>query len=571
MKRLGLIASLLLMSSTFINAAITKSEAGQIIRNFINEKTDYNIDSIEVAQSKEMMTRLDIAFNDSLVEDEPSWFFFVDPTPRKPWGHTCKYIILSPEKGKIRVSTKEMYPEDSDELLENIIEPEIKLPLDFDYKTHFIKPGLYANKKTPDTKSNAYALLISGGQQKARNWQSTWNETSVIYQALTDLYGFKKENIVTLMTDGDDPAEDRHVGGVYITSPLDLDGDGESDINGACNRANVKSEFEKLANKVTSNDDVYVYLTSHGAIDYLALYGSGQNLKASELKGYLDNLNAKSIIVHITACHSGSFVDDLSGSNRTIVTCTSVQESGWAGDYEVFFENFIAGLTGTNLYNGNAVDCDVNKDEEYDLEECFVYGISSTYETKIEHLGTSSHQTPYVWTYPALSHSVNIKAGSGRIMSGNEIVTNNQISNAHITYQSPKSVTLKAGFSYKQAQKAEFKAIVSNDILSDCKNALSATIAEDEIFDLDYSYTEANNVESTKTITIYPNPTTGDLTIALGENVANVTITDVIGNVISSQKASGDLFVDMSTYPKGIYLVNVVTENDSYTEKVVLK
>ena len=156
-------------------------------------------------------------------------------------------------------------------------------------------------------------------------------------------------------------------------------------------------------------------------------------------------------------------------------------------------------------------------------------------------------------------------------MSGNEIVTNNQISNAHITYQSPKSVTLKAGFSYKQAQKAEFKAIVSNDILSDCKNALSATIAEDEIFDLDYSYTEANNVESTKTITIYPNPTTGDLTIALGENVANVTITDVIGNVISSQKASEDLFVDMSSYPKGIYLVKVVTENDSYIEKVVLK
>ena len=61
------------------------------------------------------------------------------------------------------------------------------------------------------------------------------------------------------------------------------------------------------------------------------------------------------------------------------------------------------------------------------------------------------------------------------------------------------------------------------------------------------------------------------MTITLGDKVANVTITDVLGNVIYTQPASGDLFVDMSSYNKGIYLVKVVTENDSYIEKVVLK
>lgn len=83
--------------------------------------------------------------------------------------------------------------------------------------------------------------------------------------------------------------------------------------------------------------------------------------------------------------------------------------------------------------------------------------------------------------------------------------------------------------------------------------------------------TDSENIEITQKVALYPNPTTGDLTIALGENVAKVTITDVIGNVIYTKTASGDLFVDMSSYNKGIYLVKVVTENDSYIEKVVLK
>jgi hypothetical protein len=577
MKRLGLIASLLLMSSIFVNAAITKSEAEQIIRNFIKEKTDYNIDSIEVAQSKKMMTRLDIAFNDKLVEDEPSWFFFLDPTPRRLWGHTCKYIILSPTKGKIRVSTKEMYPENSEELFENIIVPKIKYPLDFDYKTHFIKPGLYTDKKTSNKKSNAYALLISGGEQKARNWQSTWNETSVIYQALTDLYGYKKENIVTLMTDGDDPAEDRHVGFEDITSPLDLDGDGKSDINGACNKANVKSEFEKLASKVTSNDEVYVYITSHGAIDYVALYGSGQNLNASELKRYLDNLNAKSIIVHITACHSGSFVDDLRGVNRTIVTSTSAEEVSWAGDYEAFFEKFIGGLTGTNLYTGEVVDCDVNNDEEYDLEESFVYGIGSTYETQISHLETRNHQTPHVWTYTSSSHSVNINAGSGRIMSGATLTANNKISNADIVYQASNKVLLKGGFKYKQSGKAKFKCIAGGDCLR--KLDVLPEI-EDEIFELE-DFFEFNSeisdiddaISEAEKISIYPNPTDGVLNISISNgSIDNIVVSDITGKVLVEKTVNADQAeIDLSSYNKGIYIVKVVTENDSYIEKVVLK
>lgn len=92
------------------------------------------------------------------------------------------------------------------------------------------------------------------------------------------------------------------------------------------------------------------------------------------------------------------------------------------------------------------------------------------------------------------------------------------------------------------------------------------------IFDANFDglLTKSSNVNSND-IAIYPNPTTGDLTISLGVKSAIVTISDMIGNVVFSKTTSGELFVDISSYNKGIYLVKIVTENDSYTEKVVLK
>lgn len=72
---------------------------------------------------------------------------------------------------------------------------------------------------------------------------------------------------------------------------------------------------------------------------------------------------------------------------------------------------------------------------------------------------------------------------------------------------------------------------------------------------------------------IYPNPTNGIVYIkAFEDKIQSVTVANMTGKVLMSQDANSDLAeIDLSSYPKGIYLVNVVTENGSYTEKVVLK
>ena len=211
------------------------------------------------------------------------------------------------------------------------------------------------------------------------------------------------------------------------------------------------------------------------------------------------------------------------------------------------------------------------------MEESFVYGIGSAYETQIRHLGTRDHQTPHVWTYTSSSHSVNIIAGSGRIMSGTTLTANNKISNADIVYQASNKVLLKGGFKYKQSEKAKFKCIAGGDCLR--KLDVLPEI-EDEIFELEDfigftpEITDIDDVLSeTETISIYPNPTDGQLQINVtNSNINNIVVTDITGKVLVEAAVNSDLAeIDLSSYPKGIYLVNVVTENGSYTEKVVLK
>ena len=74
-------------------------------------------------------------------------------------------------------------------------------------------------------------------------------------------------------------------------------------------------------------------------------------------------------------------------------------------------------------------------------------------------------------------------------------------------------------------------------------------------------------------ISIYPNPTDGILNISNSNgSISNIVLTDIAGKVLVEAAVNSDLAeIDLSSYPKGIYLVKVVTENDSYIEKVVLK
>lgn len=185
--------------------------------------------------------------------------------------------------------------------------------------------------------------------------------------------------------------------------------------------------------------------------------------------------------------------------------------------------------------------------------------------------GTSSgfNGYDYLTMNAHTNHFVSYLIPSEVSLSAEYIREQNQIpAEGNVKFLGRKNVKLNAGFKVNRGGNLHIYITNEGDkaptLITSYIGSAGGNIREEAI-------TDSENIEFTQNISIYPNPTTGDLTIALGENVANVTITDMIGNIISSQTASGDLFVDMSSYNKGIYLVKVVTENDSYIEKVVLK
>lgn len=72
-------------------------------------------------------------------------------------------------------------------------------------------------------------------------------------------------------------------------------------------------------------------------------------------------------------------------------------------------------------------------------------------------------------------------------------------------------------------------------------------------------------------IVIYPNPTTGKLTIE-GENIENIEILNVKGQRIKEFTVNSSQFtIDLSKEAKGIYFVKVRTEKVIAVERIVLK
>ena len=167
---------------------------------------------------------------------------------------------------------------------------------------------------------NAKAIIVAGGGPYTGNtlWDDTQASTNFAYRALNH-QGFTKDTIYYLSSDTD----------------LDLDGNGVADdVDADCTCANLQAALETwgpahLDGLPTS--DVVVYLCNHGAPGTFRMSGT-DILAAADLAAWLDTLQAGitgTLTVVIDACESGTFVDDLAGSGRIVITSTSPGESAY--------------------------------------------------------------------------------------------------------------------------------------------------------------------------------------------------------------------------------------------------
>ena len=164
-----------------------------------------------------------------------------------------------------------------------------------------------------------------------------WNDTYLMWELLIkeeDGKGYSDENVFVFFADGDDftfyDQDNRykasHNGYNFVTDEI-------------ATEQKVNNVFGYLANTVTENDFLFVWIMSHGGDNnptdenngnaYLYLYDYPNTgdydglLYDDELKGYLDNINANKKVVFIQAPHSGRFAKKLAEDNTIIFTACS--------------------------------------------------------------------------------------------------------------------------------------------------------------------------------------------------------------------------------------------------------
>jgi len=83
--------------------------------------------------------------------------------------------------------------------------------------------------------------------------------------------------------------------------------------------------------------------------------------------------------------------------------------------------------------------------------------------------------------------------------------------------------------------------------------------------------TDIINLENN--ISIYPNPTTGTITVKFANQInGKITIVNIAGQTVKQKNINtNNIDLDLSNFAKGIYFINVKSENQVFIEKIILK
>lgn len=306
------------------------------------------------------------------------WLVFADLMPEANWEHPCKYIYVSDNKegGEYTVAVVDsVRPPHSGDFepmkLSQITRDRMELESSEKAKragaARMMKSGPLPIYSTPFS-SKTYAVILSGGLSPADNAGRYWNDCSYMYKTLTRNFGLPKENVKVLMSDGKSPGLDRNLNISFSpdldSSPLDLDGDGECDIDFSASKDTLAMVFDELKNKLTDNDHLLVFVTDHGGYDeyndksYINLW-NGERLYPDEFASYFNGFNAGYVSFVLGQCYSGGFIPALKADNHIVMTACAEKELSYRCrafdlNYNEFLYHWISALNRTDTF-GNTL------------------------------------------------------------------------------------------------------------------------------------------------------------------------------------------------------------------------
>jgi hypothetical protein len=325
-----------------------------------------------------------------------AWLFLIDDAPAIEWEHPCRYVFLAEDLSAFAVRYERtplrVVPAGCDQTQAAPLDVLVPHPA-VDRATQSSAATALDNQSISTrlamnyagSAQNCYAVLLSGGADRDNNHRRYWNNTAALYDTLISKYGYPKDHIYVLMSDGYNSANDRNMDTTpttYTNSNPDLDNDGVDDLAGSCTFSNVEAVFTELAGILTTNDQLFIWATDHGGQevghDAVIWLWNWEALRDNELFDMCVNLPCP-IIVSLGTCHAGGFVDDMTNLNECVIlTACGWDEGAAAGstspEYTQWLYYSTAALRG--FYPGahpwsDGVACDAEADDTGDNRVSF--------------------------------------------------------------------------------------------------------------------------------------------------------------------------------------------------------
>ena len=264
-----------------------------------------------------------------------------------------------------------------------------------------------------------YAILVNGGRNRLTNHERYWNDFAFLYRTLRHTYHVPKRNIIVLMSDGGMPYEDmlRVNEREFISSPVDLDGDGQSDVNYAATTDIFANVLISMSSRLGEDDHLFLYVIDHGGTDdedsensFIWLWND-EKMDDYTLAILLDFFRVASINVLMGQCYSGGFVADLMREGRIIATaCSGKEQSLNCPDrpYDEFVYHWTCAVNGADEY-GRPVNADTNGDGQVSMQEAFQHAQKYDRMRETPQYASWPEQLGEQWTFPyALSGSMGV-------------------------------------------------------------------------------------------------------------------------------------------------------------------
>ncbi len=94
----------------------------------------------------------------------------------------------------------------------------------------------------------------------------------------------------------------------------------------------VNNLFTELSQKLTNDDELVIYIASHGySINstYAGVRGNGFIIYENEFADMIKNIHVHKMVLFFDFCYAGNFASDLMAENRIIISEASANEETW--------------------------------------------------------------------------------------------------------------------------------------------------------------------------------------------------------------------------------------------------